>query len=239
MAATTGRESSAAMNGAAKAASVDRPTAGLPVARAIPRAAAIPTRSPVKLPGPVVTAIRSRSVNSSCALCRICATSGIKASACPRCISKDSCTRRSARAVSSTATEQASSAVSMARTRIPDCSTKSRRDRREGTGLPAIHAFCRVGETRKQRSHRADFDHVRYEVAQQVLDAVLEGRGRGRAARAGPLHVEIDNAFLVATEGDVAAVTGDGRAHARLDQILDGGNGLRILGVEKFLRRRV
>jgi hypothetical protein len=42
------------MNGAAKAASVDRPTAGLPEASAIPRAAAMPTRRPVKLPGPEV-----------------------------------------------------------------------------------------------------------------------------------------------------------------------------------------
>ena len=35
------------------------PKAGRPVASAMPRAAEIPTRSPVKLPGPVVTAIRS------------------------------------------------------------------------------------------------------------------------------------------------------------------------------------
>ena len=49
------------MNGAAKAASVDKPIAGLPAASAMPRAAAMPTRKPVKLPGPMVTAMRSRA----------------------------------------------------------------------------------------------------------------------------------------------------------------------------------
>ena len=38
-----------------------RPTAGFPAASAKPRAAETPTRRPVKLPGPTVTAIRSRS----------------------------------------------------------------------------------------------------------------------------------------------------------------------------------
>ena len=45
------------MCGAAKPDSVDRPTAGFPAASARPRAADMPTRSPVKLPGPVVTAM--------------------------------------------------------------------------------------------------------------------------------------------------------------------------------------
>ena len=43
------------------------------------------------------------------------------------------------------------------------------------------------------------------------------------------------HAFLVALEGDVAAVAGHRRAHARLDQILDGGDGLGVLGVEEFV----
>ena len=45
--------------------SVESPIAGLPAASAKPRAAAMPTRNPVKLPGPVVTAMRSSSANSS------------------------------------------------------------------------------------------------------------------------------------------------------------------------------
>src|SRR6478752_10777665 len=96
-----------------------------------------------------------------------------------------------------------------------NCSIKFRRD----------PAWCRSSAVlpRKLRLHRPDFDHVRDEMAQQVLDPVIQGRGRGRAARAGPLHVEIHDAFLVTTEGYVAAVSGDGRTHARLDQILDSG----------------
>ena len=58
----------------------------------------------------------------------------------------------------------------------------------------------------------------------------------GRAARARALHVEIDDAFLVAAEGDVAAVVGDGRPHARLDQVLDGRNRLGVRLIEEFLR---
>src|ERR1051325_4779304 len=54
----------AATCGAANAESVERPIAGLPAASAMPRAAEIPTRKPVKLPGPTVTAMRSTSVNS-------------------------------------------------------------------------------------------------------------------------------------------------------------------------------
>src|ERR1700686_4706919 len=81
--------------------------------------------------------------------------------------------------------------------------------------------------------HRPHFDHVGYEMLEQVLDAVLERGGRGRAARAGALHIEIDDAFLVAAKGDVAAVAGYRRAHAGLDQILDGGNRIGVLGVEE------
>ena len=65
----------------------------------------------------------------------------------------------------------------------------------------------------------------------------LQRRGRRRAAGAGALHVQVDDAFLVALEGDVAAVVGDGRAHAGLDQVLDDGDRLRVLGVEEFVAR--
>ena len=40
------------------------PTTGLLAASAMPRAAESPTRSPVKLPGPVVTAMRSSAANA-------------------------------------------------------------------------------------------------------------------------------------------------------------------------------
>ena len=39
-------------------------------------------------------------------------------------------------------------------------------------------------------------------MLEQILDAVLERRGGGRAARAGALHGEKHDAFLVALEGD-------------------------------------
>ena len=41
-----------------------RPTTGLLAASAMPRAAESPTRNPVKLPGPVVTAMRSSSAKA-------------------------------------------------------------------------------------------------------------------------------------------------------------------------------
>ena len=110
--------SSAAMKGAAKAASVDSPTAGLPAASAMPRAAAMPTRRPVKLPGPVVTAMRSISAKSSRAASITRLIIGISASACPRVIARDSCATMAPSLVSSTAAEQASSAVSMAKMRM-------------------------------------------------------------------------------------------------------------------------
>ena len=73
--------SSSAMNGAAEAASVARPTTGLPAASAIPRAAEMPTRNPVKLPGPVVTAMRSSAAKAMSARVHHAAISGIRASA--------------------------------------------------------------------------------------------------------------------------------------------------------------
>src|SRR4051794_10514279 len=73
-----------------------------------------------------------------------------------------------------------------------------------------------IGE-RSAKSHRPDFDHVRHEMLQQVLDAVLQCRRRRRAAGAGALHVEIDDPVLEAAEGDVAAVVGDCGAHPGLD----------------------
>ena len=89
----------------------------MPAASAMPRAAEMPTRSPVKLPGPVVTAMRSRSANSMSAAFITRAMSGITASAWPRVMARVSLAVIPL-LVSSTAAEQASSAVSMARTRM-------------------------------------------------------------------------------------------------------------------------
>ena len=118
MATTTGCVSSAAISGAAKADKVVSPTAGLPVASASPRAAAMPTRSPVKLPGPTVTAKRSRLSKPPPNWIMTRSISGISASAWPRVMAFDSRAITLPCSVSSTAAAQASSAVSMARMRI-------------------------------------------------------------------------------------------------------------------------
>src|SRR5687767_8881159 len=86
----------------------------------------------------------------------------------------------------------------------------------------------------RSASNRLDLAHIRQEVAQQVLDAVLQRRGRGRAAGAGALHRQIDRAVLEAAEGDVAAIAGNGRADSGLQQVLDRLDGLRILGGEEL-----
>src|SRR5438132_975792 len=87
-------------------------------------------------------------------------------------------------------------------------------------------------------SHGSDFDHVRQIMAQQVLDAVPERRGRRWAARAGALHVEIDDTVLEAAEGDVAAVIGNRRPHPRFDQLFDDSNRFGILLFEEFIALR-
>ena len=51
-----------------------------------------------------------------------------------------------------------------------------------------------------------------------------------------PFICQIDDAVLEAAERDVAAVLGDRRAHPRLDQLLDGGDGLGVLGLEELRR---
>src|SRR6266516_4364938 len=83
----------------------------------MPRAAAIPTLSPVKLPGPTVTAMRSRSANPVPAWSITRARSGISASAWPRAIATLSCARTRS-GISMMPAAQASSAVSMARIRM-------------------------------------------------------------------------------------------------------------------------
>src|SRR6202051_1475135 len=181
------------------------------MARAMPRAAAMPTRNPVKLPGPVVTTTRSRSRKAVCASSITLRMSGISASAWPRNIGKLSLAMMPPW-VSRMAAEQAPSAVSIA-------------SRRMG-------AFNRRAPA---SLHRPDFGDVGNERAQQILDAVAQRRRRRRAARAGAFSVEIDDAVLKTFEGDIAAVVRHRRPHPRLDQILDGGDGVGIGRIEKLL----
>ena len=63
MAATASRSDAPAW--ASRAAVVVMPASGTPSATARPRAAASPTRTPVKLPGPTVTAISARSLRAT------------------------------------------------------------------------------------------------------------------------------------------------------------------------------
>src|SRR5947209_17817830 len=88
---------------------------------------------------------------------------------------------------------------------------------------PALRAFAHPTPL-----DRPYLDDVGHEMLQQVLDAVLQGGGGGRTAGAGALHVEIDDAVLETAEGDVAAVIGNRRTDAGLDQILDGVDRLGI-----------
>src|SRR5262245_24217936 len=216
------------MCGAAKAASVVRPMIGLSAASARPRAADMPPRSPVKLPGPVVTAMRSSSLNSTAAPSITRAINGISASAWPRCIVSVSLARMACRSLSSTAAEQASSAVSIARTRMTSQLLKSPKTAVNPFGLRGRFVALRVAAL-----HRPHLHDIRHVVAQQVLDAVTKRCSRRGATGAGALHVEKHHAILEAAERDVAAIILDGRANAGLDQLLDGGNRLGVLLVEE------
>src|SRR5262245_56344221 len=194
----------------------------------MPRAAEMPTRSPVKLPGPAVTAIRSSWWKARPARPITRATSGIRASACPRAIPRVSLARTLPPSVSNTAAAQAASAVSMARISIADNASTQDEDGRRRSASSAA-SLPAAG------SDRAHLGHVWHEMAQQVLDAMAQCRRRRWAAGACALHVEIDHAVLEAAERDVAAVVGHRRAHARLDQFLDGGDVLGVGRLEKLL----
>src|SRR5882724_2976081 len=208
----------------------------------MPRAAAMPTRSPVKLPGPVVTPIRSSAANGMSAWRMTRAISGINASAWPRSIGSDSAAILPC-SVSITAAAQASSAVSMARMRMngilspswPGLSRPSTPYFLAKTWMPATSAGMTWLGQRIVKSDRADFDHLGHIVLQQVLNAVPQRRRGRRAAGAGALHVQIDDAFLEALEGDVTAVIGDRRPHPCLDQVLDRGHDLGVGGLEEFV----
>ncbi len=72
-------------------------------------------------------------------------------------------------------------------------------------------------------------------MPEQVLNAVLQCRRRGRAAGARTLHAQKDDAVLETLEGDVAAVIGDGGPNASFNQVLDRRDGLGIGRVEKLV----
>src|SRR5262249_18225902 len=206
----------------------------------MPRAAATPTRRPVKLPGPIVTAMRSSSTNSIPASLMTAAISGTRASAWPRAIGIDRLTSPSVRPVSSIAAEQASSAVSMAGTRNGSAAAPLPAPPPSPALLsPACGEELGRGRLSAGRaavsSYRSNFDHVRNVVAQQVLNTVLQGCGRGWATGTRALHVEKHDAILEAPERNIAAVIGDGGPHTGLDQFLDDGDRLGVLGIEKFI----
>src|ERR1700676_5579715 len=218
----------------------------------MPRAAESPTRSPVKLPGPVVTAMRSSAAKAMAASLITRAISGIRASAWPRFMASDSCAINLPASVSRMPAAQASSAVSMARISMRELYSSfvgwakptGRANARPMTGSacpPSRRAEQRARREERlcpptgEKSHRPNFDHVGHKVPEQVLDAVLQRRGGGWAAGARTLHVQIDDAVLETAESDVAAVIGDRRAHARFDQVLDGRDRLGVIVAEELV----
>src|SRR3984957_6413023 len=198
MTASTAWLSSASISGTASAESVVSPTTGFAAARPMPRAAATPTRRPVKLPGPTVTATRSRSANSVRASLITLATSGISASAWPRAIGSDRLRARALSSVSRTATEQASSAVSMARTRIG------------GNGLTAPGSAPTLADSQPVRQSRP------------------EGYMGRTSTTSG---TKCRSRFWM------PCLSVAGGAPPRLDQLLDGGDGVGVLRLEELVRR--
>src|SRR5690606_37675026 len=104
--------------------------------------------------------------------------------------------------------------------------------------MPAAQTGPDVSMTRiilaAARPDRFDFTHCRNEMVQQVLHAMLQRGGRRRAAGTGTLHVEEYRAVAIALEGDVAAVLGDGRTHAGIQQFLDGRHQAFVAGLEEL-----
>ncbi len=112
---TTVPDASSRMSGAANAASVDTPTAGMPQASAMARAALIPTRSPVNEPGPTVTAMRSSAAKPPSIRPTTRSMSGISASAWPRSMPRVSDDSAAVAPSLRTQAETAGRAVSIAR----------------------------------------------------------------------------------------------------------------------------
>src|SRR3546814_15021833 len=76
-------------------------------------------------------------------------------------------------------------------------------------------------------------------IVEQLLDAVLQRRGRGGATRAGALHLEEDLPLVEPAIDDVAAVIGDRGAHAGVDQIPDLFDDIGIGGIVAIARSEV
>src|SRR4051812_26468549 len=83
-------------------------------------------------------------------------------------------------------------------------------------------------EARSDGFDRLDLGDIMFE---QRFDALLQGHGRGRAARAGAVHGEIDLAAAKAAIDDVAAVLRDRRTHSGFDQLADLGDDLGVGGI--------
>src|SRR5438132_5530397 len=199
---------------AATAAKLVTPTARARSAKAMPRAAPSPTRMPVKPPGPTAAATMSSAGGSSPAASMTRSIIGNSTSAWPW--------RNAWRSATSTtlprptAAEQAEPAVSMA----------SRMGLARGSCGAAVPSRLVKGSDgrawrRLDRAHLDDFGDV---MAQHVLDARLQGRGRARTARARALHVEVDDAVFVIVENDVAAIHRHRRSHSGFKQFFDLGD---------------
>ena len=204
----------------------------------------MPTRRPVKLPGPVVTAMRSSSAKSSRrgrSRARSAASALRRGRAPWRAISRATI---AASAVSSTAAEQASSAVSMARMRMDECSS-GRSSRRREPIAAGLSIGCEYGPgSRYARPVRRTITSAalrplpaRNACSRFWMPCLSVAVEDGQPEQA-PFMLQIDDAFLVALEGDVAAVAGHRRAHARLDQVLDDGDGLGVGCIEELVARR-
>ena len=102
---------------AARASMTVTPASGRFAAIAMARAAASPTRTPVKLPGPTVTAMRSSPAQARPLAAMVSRTMGTRRSACPRAIASPR--PASTRPASTTATEQPARQQSKARSRMP------------------------------------------------------------------------------------------------------------------------
>src|SRR3546814_19230706 len=74
---------------------------------------------------------------------------------------------------------------------------------------------------------------------QEGLDAILQRRGRGGAAGAGALHLQIHIALVETAIDDVAAIVGDRGADARFDQLLDLLDDVGVGGIVRSEERRV
>src|SRR3546814_7131404 len=85
-----------------------------------------------------------------------------------------------------------------------------------GSLIGSLLLRIRVRTRLSDRVNRGHFGDIMFE---QRFDAVLQGRGRGRAARTGALHLQIDIALVEAAIDDVAAVIGNRGADARFDEI--------------------